>query len=716
MRRLPDRAAPARAAAVSGNLRNGQAELGLLEGDMKKLVALSPLPFLPIFLLPTMEISAQDAEFMGVVKTKVYRQSGPEAIGPEDMPGEKPFVLDAFADASEPNSLTSATLDRPSGADVPLSAEDGGEEFFFDQKFNTLAELDASFANGSYALKLVGLSDGARTVPLSLTGDTYPDPPKFADYNAAQQIDHSTATTFTWSSIAGGTTDTWVFFEIEDQDGDAVFETPFPGEDGALDGTSTSVEVPAGTLSEGSSYAVRLDIVELVDENETYATAIAGYQAVLKMGIQTLGPDEEAPTLQDSFPFYGEEEIVAKSVVTFVFSETMDQTVAPGEAISWTGIPEPGSFSYQWSPDGQTLFCHYTPGLPTSATIQWVLNPDGSAAKLRDSAGNNLPDNNHQGDFFTSSVSNLEAPDASLLELFKVRGFSQTSDASPAPGDHFFGLFSSLSGISSVSSIDLDIPVLGLTPDFGEFEFDHRAFDTENSFASKGELDAAYPKGTYAVTLHAFNDGKKTVNLNLSTDTYPNAPKVQEFAAVQNWDSTKAITLRWDAMQGGTASDSICLFIEGDNEVFFETPCFGEAGALDGTATEITIPANSLPPGRTLIAELAFVSFESNDFSQYPDVRLVSGFGSITEFEVQTAGNPFQPILEVSHDGDRASIKVTGERGLLYDLRSSPDLQEWSYATTLWLGNDPQGFMASSSFDSTGSAKRFYRVEPSSGE
>lgn len=661
-------------------------------------------------------LTAQDAQDMAIIKTQYFQQISANIVMlvNEDS-GEAPLVFEAMAFASAPNFLTSGFLRRPSGPDVFLTLEDGGEDLLYEEGFTTPSEMNAAFTDGSYTLNLVGANDGPKAVGLDLSGDAYAGLTRFTMFESAQSIDASGAMSFEWDPIPNGTVDDLVFLLIEDKSGEELFESPDVGEAGALDGTSTSVSVPAGTLDPRTEYNAFLEVYRPVDSNESYApgvTAFSAYGKSLRMPIQTIGPAPVTiPKLVRSIPDDLWQDVELNTIITFVFDEAMDTTVSVDQTVTWTGVSNAAQFSYRWSQDAKTLFCNYTPGLPSSATIGWTLNPAGSSAKLRNAGGHNLPDD-LPGSFTTSDTSNLGVPDVKFFSLIKAKLFGQNGATPVDTGSYFAELFVELNGTSTVSSVDLDIPGGRTETDLGKLMYDFEEIEGNAAYAQQADLDLIFPNGSYQIIMHTFHDGVQSVTLNLGPDSYPNAPVIQNFAATQAWDGSQAFTLNWDAMAGGTTSDFIALEVEGETACFFSSPDVGAPGALDGTATSLTLPANTLPPGRTLEAELVFVRIIDNDTSQYPGVRCISAFITVTNFTIQTTGTPFVPRLAVSHNGAEAKVTVTAERGREYEISSSEDLRTWTPAWTEWLSDDGNGYRGTFDyFDTvTGIPARYYQV------
>jgi hypothetical protein len=309
--------------------------------------------------------------------------------------------------------------------------------------FESFHSLEESFASGNYELEVNTLNDGSPTVSLDLPATGYPAVTTFTVFEEAQMIDSDEAFVFEWEPIPGGTEDDLVFFEIEDQSGNYVFESPGLFEDGQLTGESTRITVPAGTLNPGEHYYGFLLVARLVDQDEDGypgVFTVSALEKAVEMPIRTSGgTDSFAPGFITSAPSPGASGVERNSVVTFSFDEN------------------PADLRYSWSPDGRRLFCRPDAGLPPSTMVTWTLNPSGSATKLRDESGNPLPDE-QWGDFTTGDDSNIGDPDVLRFEIGKGRGFIQDGPTATDMGSYFAGFFADLSGVATVSSIDLEIP------------------------------------------------------------------------------------------------------------------------------------------------------------------------------------------------------------------------------------------------------------------
>jgi hypothetical protein len=168
----------------------------------------------------------------------------------------------------------------------------------------------------------------------------------------------------------------------------------------------------------------------------------------------------------------------------------------------------------------------------------------------------------------------------------------------------------------------------------------------KDNFATQAELDAAYPDGDYSLWALGWNDGfHQSRALNL-TGTYPTAPFVTNFDELQTIDPTQAVTVHWNAIAGGSMSDNILVQIwANDNTMVFSSPMPKTGGALDGTATSLTIPADMLPTGQSLNLNVTFVKMVDADLDSYPGVPLVAAFVANNDMMINTPEPAAMSIL-----------------------------------------------------------------------
>lgn len=635
-----------------------------------------------LLLTTSLTAPAADVEFYGVVKMQRFIQANataPTLAESESEDGEPPFVFNAFVDLGSSNAVTSAILTLTGGAQRTLQLEESGfnREFFDGAEFKP--DLDLIYANGTYTLTLQTRNDGNKSLPLTLpASDAYPNPPRINNFTAAQNVNAAQTFTLSWDAFAGGLVTDFIQLEIMEPDTyGTVFETSDPGEPDSLNGTSTSVQIPAGTLSPGRTYLGRMFFAKLVDMDDTTygdgVTGVAGFLTETTFELRTTGgTDNQQPHLEKHSPFNMESGIKGNTVVAFTFNERMNTTLSLGTSVTWSGNVNAGLMNHSWSADGRTLFCFYPPGFPINAEISWQLNPGGSPVNLRDTAGNVLP--SQSGSYNTGSETGAAEPDVEFLAFIKGRLFLQSGTVAEPAQLYVFSLTSDLNAFNSVTNGLVTLPsTRTVTPqlDWGD------AYDFESAYSSQAQMDLFFPDGAYQVRLDTVRNGSRQFNFALNGSAYPNAPQIVNFAATQSVNPSNTFTLSWDAFAGGTAADLIRLEIEGDNDFggeAFETPSFNEAGALRGTNTSVLIPAFTFMPGRTYRSSLMFVKVSQVDTSTYPGVVAASGYLSVTDFELRTIGEPIRPRLEISNTGNTARVTVIGERNRFYTVQSADDL------------------------------------------
>jgi hypothetical protein len=161
--------------------------------------------------------------------------------------------------ASIPNAYTSASVSYP-GPDSPqtlsqISPTDYGFQTGF---LPDLATMEAAYPFGAYSFQGV---NGANTdtATLTYTADDYAQSSPYltgTDYSSLQGMDPTQNFTFHFSPYVTGSTATasLIFFTISDATtGTTAFTT------GALPSTTTSVVLPANTLTHGDLYSYELD-------------------------------------------------------------------------------------------------------------------------------------------------------------------------------------------------------------------------------------------------------------------------------------------------------------------------------------------------------------------------------------------------------------------------------------------------------------------------
>jgi hypothetical protein len=230
----------------------------------KVLVQMKLLQFiLPSILISLAAVQAADVDLYGVTKAQSYRQTS--SAEPALLPtGAYSFA--AIVDPNTATSVTSASLRLPDLVTIiPFGNVPGVGPFAISQPFDTLAALDAAFPAGGYRFTIAAVNDGNKTPTLNLGANAYPTTPRVTNFDAAQAIDWTQDFTLTWVTFAGGTSSDAIQFLIRRKNGTTLFATPTFGSAGALNGTSTSVLIPANTFVPGETYTATLAFINIVN-------------------------------------------------------------------------------------------------------------------------------------------------------------------------------------------------------------------------------------------------------------------------------------------------------------------------------------------------------------------------------------------------------------------------------------------------------------------
>lgn len=492
-------------------------------------------------------------------------------------------AFEATVVMSGPGAVTSAAVQPPGALPVQPLALSTGNKWDYKHKYNTLAKLDQHFPNGSYTFQIAGKSDGFRQPVLALLGNVYPNGPYIRNFATTQSVNANGYFLISWGAFAGGNTNDFIQFRVEDLAGNKLFETPDWGKEGFWDGTADHVLLVPGSSAYGQTNRVTL---------------------------------------------------------TFQKNVAVNGTSYPGA---------PGAASY------------------FSRTTFFLL------------------------------ATRAVAPDVKLVEIAKSRKWIQsgTNWIVPEPGQEFVfdaAIQAYTTGILTTASLTLapttNAPSrnLALQPNGTKLDFSDVA-------SAAAALDSFYGSGVYTLKFPTPHDGNQTLSLSLSTNDFPPAPRISNFDALQVVDGSQAFTVSWDHWPGGSISDFVQVRIEDHNfNKFFETPDLGKAGALDGRATSVALPAGILPPGQSFEIHVTFTRLSSLDTASYPGAMGLSDFQSRTKVNIQTTpatGN--SPVLSLNAlpSGQGYQLSAVLAPNSSYRIDASSNLLQWEALFT----NKPAGAM-----------------------
>ena len=221
-------------------------------------------------------VRAQFVSSFGVTKTGYYVQTNDSTPVLDSF---DPFEFYVYVVDSGLSVIDSAVVMVPSVPPQQIDLLALG--LYGVQYFPTQADLDQSFRNGAYTFQVTDEDFDFLYETVTLAGNAYPTIPQLLNYASLQSINTNADLTLQWQPFQGGTTGDVIDVDIEDDTG-----TVFTSE---VDGTVTSVVVPAGTLMGSTTNDVFLTFNKVVDLNSNSAQGEAAYARSTYATIQTSG-------------------------------------------------------------------------------------------------------------------------------------------------------------------------------------------------------------------------------------------------------------------------------------------------------------------------------------------------------------------------------------------------------------------------------------------
>ncbi len=378
----------------------------------------------------------------------------------------------------------------------------------------------------------------------------------------------------------------------------------------------------------------------------------------------------------------------APRIANFAAAQTLNPDAA--FTIQWNGFPGGTTNNYVQltveSTDGNSVYQSTGPGQPgalngtdTAVTIPAHTLTAGVTYQARLLVANGLGQDTSFGLGFSAYFSQTQfpltagtPPVVKRFGVVKGLGYVQTSDAPPVTGSkpYKFQAFTDVSG-SGLLDVSLKLPggsQVALTANNGDSSPSLNA-----EYLSQAGLDGDYPAGSYTMTFHTSNQGTHAVTLPLPASTFPAAPQVLNFAALQSVDPNAAYTVHWNAFPGGTANDFVQFSVQtADGNSVYQTSGPGNTDALNGTATTATIPAQALAAGTTYQVQLTFARFLGQDTTYGLGF---SAYFSQTQLPLITTGMAVVPTLTITPNGSSQwHLHATGAIGVNYVIENASSL------------------------------------------
>ena len=309
------------------------------------------------------------------------------------------------------------------------------------------------------------------------------------------------------------------------------------------------------------------------------------------------------PAVVSSVPADGATGVPTTAVVVFTFNVAMDPDFTDATFIDPSSPFTPIVTTPSWSAGNTVLTCTPTPSFPANKMIFWTVSGQG--------ADGDPIEGTPFGSFTTGSGGTSTGTGTNAFTRFSVgitHIYEQTSTAAPTPdatAPYNFSAITSLASNRSATNVALTLASGGAPQNLTRSFFQPENFTLFAFNTSLTTFNTTYPSGNYTFNVQATISNQTFVATLPASLQQPGAPHVSNYAAAQTVDATQPFTLTWDAFPGGTSTDNISVAI-GDS---FSSTNAGSPGALPGTATSITIPANTLRAGSNYDCTIGFYRF-----------------------------------------------------------------------------------------------------------
>jgi hypothetical protein len=403
--------------------------------------------------------------------------------------------------------------------------------------------------------------------------------------------------------------------------------------------------------------------------------------------------------LLSSTPTNGATGVSLTAPASFTFSGPMSTSFLSPPMFYSTSPAGSYPVNSAWNGAKTILTCTPISAFPANVTISWQFVAYDA---------NNTPVFG-SGAFTTGTGGGSTGSGTNAVTAFavgKINVWDQYSSAAPVTDTnlpYYFSATTTLASNRTANYISLTPPAssaTNLTQNLVQPEsYYYMAYSmSSNSF------ETAFPQGTYTFYVSA-TASNQTVPITLPTSmTQPNPPHVNNFAAAQSVNASADFTLSWDPFVGGGTTDYIYVAVGN-----WESPKPAVPGALNGTATSVTIPANSLLAGSNYSSFIGFYHFVGSSNATYTTAAYRA---TDTQFTLTTAGaGSSRPVLtNAVKSGTTLSFDIITTTGQPLTVVSSTNcalpLTQWSIV----LSNTSPGTILHVTDTNATNRVKFYRV------
>ena len=236
-----------------------------------------------VFVAPFLR--AVDVSAYAVIKQQYFSQTN--AATPFAL-SSNGWAFQAVVFATTNDVVTNATVTPPSAIVKTLAYSDSTTRRY-KELFNNSNALETAYPSTTYSVTMKTVHDGTQTKSLSFSSFyTYSTvTPQISNWTSAQQIDSALPFTLQWSALGNSGDIVSLYIGLDDTNG--VFYSPDYGAPGALNGTSTSIVIPAYTLPPGTNLVGILLIIHaaVLFPDTSYGTGSPGYAKATIFNLTT---------------------------------------------------------------------------------------------------------------------------------------------------------------------------------------------------------------------------------------------------------------------------------------------------------------------------------------------------------------------------------------------------------------------------------------------
>jgi hypothetical protein len=260
------------------------------------------------------------------------------------------------------------------------------------------------------------------------------------------------------------------------------------------------------------------------------------------------------------------------------------------------------------------------------------------------------------------------AADVSYYSVVKLQSNVQTNSSTPVPTLRPYNYKAQVRAAAqgSVSYATVNFRFMTMAPQ------DAMLSIVNDSWPSQSSLDVTHPSGSQNFSISTLHNGTTNLTLSLPSGSYPIAPHFSDFSSMQAIDPSVSFTVNWDASTGGNTNDLIELQILNGSGVVFDSGAVPKAsGALDGTATGVTVPAGTLMTNRNYIGRLMFARVLSTNNAYAPGF---AAYAQQTDVYMSTLGGVPPALVSVVPPPGTVGVPANAKITLVFNktmLKSS---------------------------------------------